>query len=158
MVGLFGMALNFTALAFLPLPEVMAIGYAAPLIIVALAALILGETVRLFRWAAVVDRLQSASSSSCGRASPCSGGDALDNAALIGAMLALVSAVSSAFAAIFVRSMTLTESTGAIVIYFTLTSSAAVAPVAALRVGRSQRRPTPFCSSSRVCSAGSARS
>jgi drug/metabolite transporter (DMT)-like permease len=39
-------------------------------------------------------------------------------------MLALASAFSSAFAAIFVRSMTRTEPTGTIVLYFALSSSA----------------------------------
>lgn len=52
-VGVTSMALSFAALAFLPLPESMMIGYAAPLMIVILAALVLHEDVRLFRWTAV---------------------------------------------------------------------------------------------------------
>jgi drug/metabolite transporter (DMT)-like permease len=121
-VGLLSMALNFTALAFLPLPEAMMIGYAAPLMIVALAALILGEPVRIFRWTAVAvgfvgiivilwPRLTLVRS------------DAFADAALLGAALALLSAFFSAFAAIFVRRMTQTESTGTIVFYFALWSS-----------------------------------
>jgi drug/metabolite transporter (DMT)-like permease len=51
------------------------------------------------------------------------GGGAMQDAALSGAMLALGSAVCSAFAAIFIRGMTQTESTGAIVLYFALSSS-----------------------------------
>jgi hypothetical protein len=51
-VGLISMALNFIALAYLPLPEAMMIGYASPLIIVVLAALLLGEVVRGYRWSA----------------------------------------------------------------------------------------------------------
>ena len=54
--GLFGtaaMALTFGGLALLPLPEVTAIGYATPMFTVILAAVMLGETVRLFRLSAV---------------------------------------------------------------------------------------------------------
>jgi len=54
MAGLAGMAAGFISLRYLPLPEQMTIGYASPLIVVALAALFLGETVRIYRWSAVV--------------------------------------------------------------------------------------------------------
>ena len=47
------MFLNFAALARLPLANATAIGFAAPLITVALAALVLKERVRIFRWSAV---------------------------------------------------------------------------------------------------------
>jgi drug/metabolite transporter (DMT)-like permease len=40
--------LNFAALGYLPLPEVTAIGYAAPLLTVIFAAFILGERLRIF--------------------------------------------------------------------------------------------------------------
>ena len=43
------MGLGFAGLAWLPLPEVTAIGYAAPLLTVVFAAMFLGEDVRLFR-------------------------------------------------------------------------------------------------------------
>ena len=46
-VGTTAMALTFTGLGLLPLPEVTAIGYAAPLFAVILAAMFLGEQVRL---------------------------------------------------------------------------------------------------------------
>lgn len=52
-VGTTAMALSFAALAFLPLPEATALGYAAPLLTVVFAALLLGETVRVFRFSAV---------------------------------------------------------------------------------------------------------
>src|SRR5215207_9307569 len=52
-IGVAGMFLSFAALARLPLAEVTAIGFAAPLITVALAALILHERVRIYRWSAV---------------------------------------------------------------------------------------------------------
>lgn len=121
-VGLVAMALNFVALSFLPLPETMMIGYAGPLIIVALAALILHETVRVYRWSAVAIGFVGIVIILWPRLTVFSGGIEHDTA-LIGALLALTSAFFSAFAAIFIRSMTRTETTGTIVIYFALSGS-----------------------------------
>src|SRR5919201_2566582 len=53
LVGLAGMFFNFAALARLPLAEVTAISFASPLATVALAALMLKERVRIYRWSAV---------------------------------------------------------------------------------------------------------
>lgn len=122
-VGLASMALNFTSLAYLPLPENMAIGYAAPLMIVALAALMLGERVRLFRWTAVTIGFAGILVILWPRFTLLSGGLVRD-VALFGAVLAVISAFFSAFAGIFVRSMTQTEPTGTIVLYFALSSTA----------------------------------
>lgn len=44
----------FTALGYLPLAEATAIGYAAPLVITALSAILLGEKVGIRRWSAIV--------------------------------------------------------------------------------------------------------
>jgi len=121
-VGVTSMALSFAALGFLPLPEAMTIGYASPLIVVVLAALILRERVRLFRWTAVAVGFLGIVVILWPRLTLVSG-DALTDAALVGAVLALFSAFFSAFAGIFVRAMTKTESTGAIVFYFSLSSS-----------------------------------
>ncbi|MCA3511348.1 MAG: EamA family transporter, partial [Rhodobacter sp.] len=52
-VGTTAMGLGFAGLAYLPLPEVTAIGYAAPLLTVVFAAMFLGEEVRVFRLSAV---------------------------------------------------------------------------------------------------------
>ena len=54
--GLMGgtaMGLGFAGLGLLPLPEVTAIGYAAPILTVIFAAMFLGEEVRAFRLTAV---------------------------------------------------------------------------------------------------------
>ena len=51
--GTAAMGLFFAGLGLLPLPEVTAISYAAPLLTVVFAAMFLGETVRAFRLAAV---------------------------------------------------------------------------------------------------------
>ena len=122
-VGLASMALNFASLGYLPLPENMAIGYAAPLIIVGLAALMLGERIRLFRWTAVCIGFAGILVILWPRFTLLGGGLVRD-LALFGAILALIGAFFSAFAAIFVRTMTKTEPTGTIVLYFALSSSA----------------------------------
>ncbi|WP_165571280.1 EamA family transporter, partial [Paracoccus nototheniae] len=49
LVGTAAMAMNFWALSLLPLPEATAIGFAAPLLVVVLAGMFLGENVRAFR-------------------------------------------------------------------------------------------------------------
>jgi drug/metabolite transporter (DMT)-like permease len=132
-VGVASMAMNFAALAFLPLPEVMMIGYASPLMIVALAALILGERVRLYRWSAVAVGLLGVLVILWPRLTLVRGGG-LEDVAAIGAVLALASALCSAFAGIFVRSMVQTEATGTIVFYFSL-SSAVMALIVSLPFG-----------------------
>jgi drug/metabolite transporter (DMT)-like permease len=48
-----GMFSGFVALTYLPLSDAVAIGYASPLIVVMLAALILKQRVRAYRWSAV---------------------------------------------------------------------------------------------------------
>ena len=53
LIGTSAMVMGFSALGILPLPEVTAIGFAAPLFTVILAALLLGETIRIFRLTAL---------------------------------------------------------------------------------------------------------
>jgi drug/metabolite transporter (DMT)-like permease len=53
MLGIASMFLNFAALARLPLMDAIAISFAAPLITVVLAALLLNEHVHAYRWSAV---------------------------------------------------------------------------------------------------------
>src|ERR1044071_10362039 len=54
LISAVGMYANFGSLARIPIADVTAIGFASPLITVALAALILKERVRIYRWSAVV--------------------------------------------------------------------------------------------------------
>lgn len=131
-VGLFSMGLNFAALGFLPLPEAMMIGYASPLMIVVLASLILGEQVRLFRWTAVAVGFLGILIILWPRLTLLRSGS-FEQAAVLGAILSLSSAFFSGFAGIFVRSMTLTEGTGTIVFYFSL--SCTVLSLASLPFG-----------------------
>ncbi len=122
-IGSCGMFLGFAALAFLPLPDAVALSYAGPLIVVVLAALILKERVRIYRWTAVSIGFLGVLL----MLSPHLGGDALargfSGGPAIGAALALGGAFCSAFASIEVRQLTSTERTGAIVFYFMLMTS-----------------------------------
>ncbi len=118
-IGIASMACGFTALGFLPLPEAMMIGYAAPLMVVALSAIMLGEVVRVYRWSATTVGFFGVIIILWPRLSVFSGGG-LGNGAALGAAIALAGALFTAFASIFVRSMTRTEGTGSIVVYFSL--------------------------------------
>ena len=53
-----GMFANFIALSLLPLADATAFTFATPLLVVPMAAMTLGETVRPYRWAAVGLRLR----------------------------------------------------------------------------------------------------
>ena len=53
-VGTAAMGLNFTAAGFLPLPEITAIGFTTPLLIVVFASVMLGERVGVYRISAVL--------------------------------------------------------------------------------------------------------
>jgi len=111
---------SFMALSYLPLPDTVAIGYAAPLITVLLAAVLLKETVRAYRWSAVVIGfigvliMMTPHFNASSIARGFSGGPA------IGAVFALFAAFCAAGATIQVRRLTQSEKTGAIVLYFSL--------------------------------------
>lgn len=120
-VGTMAMGLGFAGLAYLPLPEVTAIGYAAPLLTVIFAAMFLGEDVRLFRISAVVMGLIGVSIVLSPRLTVMPGPD--NDAATLGALLVLGGAVFAALAQVFVRKLVLKETTAAIVFYFSLTAT-----------------------------------
>jgi drug/metabolite transporter (DMT)-like permease len=122
-IGLLAMVSGFISLRFLPLPEQMAIGYASPIMVVALAAIILGETVRVFRWTAVGIGFVGVVIILWPRFTVFVGDGSTDNAAFVGAMIALFGAFCGANAAVLIRSMTRTESTASIVLYFALIAS-----------------------------------
>lgn len=130
-IGLLAMASGFIALRYLPLPEQMAIGYASPVIVVALAAIVLGETVRIFRWSAVAVGLAGVLIILWPRftvfVSPPYAESLLNDHAssltFFGAMVALFGAFCGASAAITIRTMTRTESTASIVLYFAVSAS-----------------------------------
>ena len=120
--GTAAMGLGFAGLGLLPLPEVTAIGYAAPLLVVVFAAMFLGEEVRAFRLTAVAVGL-------VGVLVVLSPRLALDPASVstgetLGAVVVLMGAGCAALAQVFVRKMVATEATAAIVFYFSLTATA----------------------------------
>src|SRR5215831_17753766 len=119
-ISVVGMFLSFAALARLPLVDATAIAFAAPLITVALAALILKERVRAYRWSAVVigflgviamlmpylDVSRIVASHSAAQAA--------------GALFALGAAFTNAGTVIQTRRLTHSETTSSIVFYFSL--------------------------------------
>ncbi|HEV7334790.1 MAG TPA: DMT family transporter [Bosea sp. (in: a-proteobacteria)] len=117
-IGSTGMFLGFAALHLLPLSDAVAIGYAAPLILVALAALILKEKVRVYRWTAVCIGFLGVLLMLSPHMKPDAFAQGLSGGPAIGALLALGGAFCSAFASVEVRMLTRTEKTGAIVFYF----------------------------------------
>lgn len=119
-IGTTAMALSFAALAFLPLPEATALGYAAPLLTVVFAALLLGETVRAFRFSAVGMGLLGVLVvlwPKLGAQGAAGGAEAL------GAALALAGATCAALAQIQIRRMVGSERTSAIVFWFSCTAT-----------------------------------
>ena len=121
-VGTLAMGLGFAGLGYLPLPEVTAIGYAAPLLTVVFAAMFLGEEVRLFRISAVALGLTGVLIVLAPRLSFNPETAPLTEA--FGAMLVLGGAVFAALAQVFVRKLVQTEATPTIVFYFSLTATA----------------------------------
>ena len=122
LMGTLAMGMGFAGLAYLPLPEVTAIGYASPLMVVIFAAMFLGEEVRAFRIAAVVLGLLGVLIVLSPRLSIAPGlvGGQTET---LGAMLVLCGALFAALAQVFVRKLVLTETTTSIVFYFSTTST-----------------------------------
>ncbi|MFN4202397.1 MAG: DMT family transporter [Tabrizicola sp.] len=121
-VGTMAMGLGFAGLGYLPLPEVTAIGYAAPLLTVIFAAMFLGEEVRMFRISAVILGMVGVLIVLAPRLSidP----ETASVAEALGAMLVLGGAVFAALAQVFVRKLVMTEQTSAIVFWFSVTATA----------------------------------
>lgn len=120
-IGTCAMMLYFAGLGMLPLPEVTAIGYAAPLMVVVLAAIFLGEKVRAFRITAVVVGLIGVLVVLSPRLSAF--GSVVDERAQLGAMVVLTSAFFVALSQVVLRRIVETERTAAIVFYYSIIAS-----------------------------------
>ncbi|WP_062211839.1 DMT family transporter [Aureimonas sp. AU12] len=120
-IGVTSMGLGFFALTKLPYPEWIAISYASPLLTVVFAALFLKETVRAYRWGAVLVGLCGIVLVAAPNFSLFSETMAPDHA--IGMAAALAGAAVAAVAMIQIRRLVRTERTPTIVVYFSLTSS-----------------------------------
>src|SRR5690349_18182619 len=123
LIGSCGMFTGFAALSYLPLHDAIAIGYASPLIAVILAALLLKETVRAYRWTAVGIGFVGVLIMLSPYLNVGTFGGDLNAGPTLGAMLAFAGAFCSAGAMIQVRRLTETEKTGAIVFYFFIMAS-----------------------------------
>lgn len=121
-VGTAAMGLGFAALGMLPLPEVTALGYAAPLLVVIFAAMFLNEQVGVFRIGAVGLGLGGVLIVLAPRLTALSG-PTVETMQAVGAMLALTGAICAALAQIYVRKLVQSEETSAIVFYFSVTST-----------------------------------
>lgn len=118
-VGVSAMGFNFAALTLLPLPEVTALGYAAPLLTVIFGAILLGEQVRLFRLSAVAMGIFGVGLVMW----PLLTVSEMNDTVLLGIGFVMASAVLRALVQIHIRRMVQTEQTSAIVFYFTMTST-----------------------------------
>lgn len=117
-VGSCAMGLGFAGLKYLPLPEVTAIRFVTPILMVVLAAVILGERFRFVRIAAVLLGFVGVVIIVAPRLST-----GLGSVAAWGVLLTLGSAVLAALAQVFVKGMAGKESTTAIVFWFSATST-----------------------------------
>jgi drug/metabolite transporter (DMT)-like permease len=116
MISVAGMFLNFAALARLPLADANALSFASPLITVALAALILKEQVRVYRWTAVAIGFVGVLVMLWPYLDI--GHMTASTEATIGAACALTAAFTNAGSVIQTRRLTDSETTASIVFYF----------------------------------------
>ncbi len=140
--GIASMFTGFAGLTMIPLADSVAINYAVPLITVPLAAFVLKEQVRMYRWSAVaigfVGVIITLSPHLGGTHGPTQ---------MAGASLTLASAIFTAFAMIEIRKMVETETTAAIVFYFMIIC----AVMALLSLPFGWVWPTPYQAAILVC-------
>ncbi|XDA98460.1 DMT family transporter [Sulfitobacter sp. LCG007] len=129
-IGTTAMGLGFAGLGLLPLPETTAIGFATPIFTVILAAVLLGERIRMFRISAVALGLVGVIVILSPRLGNWGG---LQDGASLGVALILVATAMRSLAQIHIRQLVQTESTAAIVFYFSV--FAAVLGLATLPFG-----------------------
>ena len=118
--GAAAMFASFASVALLPLAEAVLLAQLAPVLTAIIAVLILSE--RLTRW-----RIAGLAFGVAGvfvLVWPDLGGGQVDARRLLGISLGLLTALLTAFALIMVRSLTRTESPGAIAFYFVIASMA----------------------------------
>ncbi len=122
LMGTLAMASGFMAIGLLPLPEVVSIGYAAPLLVTMLAAMFLGEKIRLVRFSALLLGLFGVMLILSPRLTVFDA-ELTNRLQTIGALVALMGAIFSALAQVFARKLVATETTGSIVFYFSVMST-----------------------------------
>lgn len=123
-IGVMSMGLGFYGLTKLPLPEAVVIGYAMPLFAVVLSWAVLKETVRAYRWSAVILGLAGVVMASWPRLTVLNAPDLATREQAFGALAVIGSAAFAAGAMIQVRRLVAKEATNTIVLWFSITSSA----------------------------------
>jgi len=113
------MFFNFAAIARIPLADAAAISFATPIFSVVLAAIFLGEVVRVFRWSAVIVGFVGV----IVMVSPHIGHAPRDEASSTGALFALAWAFLLAVVVTQVRHLSKTETTASLVFYYSMLSS-----------------------------------
>lgn len=120
MLSVCGMFTNFSALTRLPLADATAISFASPLITVALAAIVLKERVRIYRWSAVLVGFAGVIVMLIPHFDINAYAGVAGTAAAVGSIFAITSAFCNAGTVIQTRRLTQTETTSSIVFYFSL--------------------------------------
>jgi len=118
-LGTAAMGLTFTGLSLLPLPEVTAIGYATPIFTLILAAVMLGERIRMIRIGAVAIGLFGV----LVMIWPRLGSSEMEAATTIGALCVLGATIARAFVQIHIRQLVQVDHPAAIVFYFSMTAT-----------------------------------
>jgi drug/metabolite transporter (DMT)-like permease len=122
-VGVAAMGLGFFGLTRLPLPEAITLNYAQPLQVVVFSALFLGETIRIYRWSAVLVGMIGVFIVSWPKLTLLNSPAGLSNQQAIGVAAALTSAGISAVALLLVRILFARKRDATIVLCFSLTAS-----------------------------------
>lgn len=125
LVGVSSMALGFFALTRLPLPEAIMLNYAQPLLVVVISALVLGETVRIFRWTAVGIGFVGVLIISWPKLTLLTSPGGMGSAEALGVVAAIAAAAISAVALLQVRALVATDKSSTVVIWFSMTASVA---------------------------------
>ena len=125
LVGVSSMMLSFFALTRLPLPDAITLNYAQPLLVVIFGAVFLGETVRIYRWSAVVVGLVGVVIIAWPNLTLFTSGATIESDQAWGVAAMLGSATISACVVLLVRRLVLTEKSSTIVLWFSLTSAVA---------------------------------
>ncbi len=118
-LGTTAMGLTFTGLSLLPLPEVTAIGYATPIFTLILAAVMLGERIRMIRIGAVAIGLLGV----LVMIWPRLGSAEMEFTATIGALCVLGATLARGFVQIHIRQLVQVDHPAAVVFYFSVTAS-----------------------------------
>lgn len=120
--GSISMFLNFLALAYLPLADAVLLGYAAPLMTVLLALLMLKEQVPAYRWAGAIIGATGVVVALSPHLGGWHGSGRLSATVLLGLAAGLGAALFGSLSVIQIRSLAGTEKSGAIVFYYALTT------------------------------------